>query len=609
METLEIRKKELVVFAEYLKLIPPALVFKYLVENDAQRRILSASALESVAKDFASKGCIEKFEKLSDEAKRICVCIYFSGIEGIKVNEAIKQYHQELLTSFLVYAAQDKNKQMYYFGFQEIEHGLTGSFENYLSENIHNSISSKPVPFLKKRICTDLCIVLIYALNGILQKKKDGRLVKSSLMELMKVLHGTSETCLFLKKDTDLYEVVTFLISYGIARGYLFEEGRVYKTTHAIIKKYVSLPLETVYEDTIEFAYQSGKIWSKNIQQFIDMQTQNVWLSSEFFPDYFYDKAVKVLQILHYLGCIDTVSKDNVVYWRKALSVMDIQDSLMAQKITIQPDFSVIIPQEVKPQLLYAFSQVGVITRLDQVYKGFIREKSIHESMSENIEAQQLLLSLSSWHAPENVLLTVKEWIHAYARCSVISGEIIVTRDSKTSKQVFDFKPLHEMIESVDADRVFRIKKGKEKEVRDILVAMGFDPRVPHFAESHSVPSDAMFISHMLHTQKQKLSILTDFDEVAAQDEYMIKIGKYSEELKALDYTETIHVIEYAVLMGEQIRFDYEGDTTQRAGVYKLRPTQVVRSTEPYIEGKNPSNDTEKKYFIKKIKKIGVIRS
>jgi hypothetical protein len=82
--------------------------------------------------------------------------------------------------------------------------------------------------------------------------------------------------------------------------------------------------------------------------------------------------------------------------------------------------------------------------------------------------------------------------------------------------------------------------------------------------------------------------------------------GKYSSRLKALDLTDLMHVIDYALLMGQHLRFEYTGSPYIKKGMYLARPLSYKKGPEPMLEAETAGTKKKKTFLINKIVKIGV---
>lgn len=593
-------------FSEYLKELPSAIVFKHLVkEQGVKRKIISSELIETIKKEFTSEpSCRARFEALAPEVRKICVLTYLFGAGGLKTVE-FEKHHAEVMTSFLVYSALDGYSTPFYFGFKDVEKLLAPVYASFLCEHAFVNVDETSVPFLRMRCLSDFAIVLILALRGMLKKKRDGGLVQASLAELKKLLHTAKESCVFIKMSEDIAAIIQLFLSYGTARGYLTEDEKSFETTHTQITQWLSHSYDDLYSDFIDFAVENSGAWSMDIFQEILNRAGSAWLSTSFFPASCSTQALSMLQIMHYVGAIEAKAHGKDIMWRRSDAHMEFHETQAKQKVHILPDFSAIIPQEVLPEVIYAFSLVGTITQFDRVYKGTIDRTVVNEALSRGIAGEVLVSHLSEWETPVNVIETVKEWIREFSRISVLSAETIVTFDEKTSRQINSYRALEALIEPLDTHAVFAIKKGREREVRDILTAMGFDPRVPEM-QGVTFPTAERII---LKDTREECTLSYDFDGPAQPVSRPVPSGKYSEELQERELNELFHVIDYAVLMGHALKFEYEGSPYIKQGIYTIRPVKITNDTEPVVEGKSEESKAVKKYYMKRIKRIGVLAS
>ncbi len=590
-------------FGEYIKELPSSIVFRNLLkEKKKERRIISTGLIDTIKKEFTSGDSLKtRFDTLGYEVKKICALSYLFGSGGLKAVE-FERYHEELLNSFLIYSAHDKYGANYYFGFRDIEKMLGDRLAAFLFESAKTEADVKPAPFLNMRCLNDFTVVLVQALKGVLKRKRDGGLVTAVVTELKKRLHATVETCLFGKKEKDIAQVINLLLAYGTNRGFLSEGEKSYSTTDEQIHDWLSRAYQDSYKDFNDFVIDYCGICSVVLFDKVLDTAGDSWLSSSFFPVSCREKAIAILQVFHYMGVIEALSGGSDILWRRNSTVIDFCKDTSGQKVIILPEFSAILPQEVLPVTLYTFSLSGIILRLDVVYKGCIDRNTVNESLSRGVKEDVLISHLSSWGAPENIITTVKEWIREFSRLCMIDAATIITFGEKTGKQISSYYPLSDIIEPVNAESVFVVKKGREKEARDLLINMGFDPRVPEIQQPEPVPAVKMLMEDI----DEELTLSLEFRAESKALSRTVPSGKYSEELKELEVNEMLHVIDYAILMGHSVKIEYEGSPYLKQGQYTVAPLKLVNGTEPYVEGKIETSGITKKYYIKKIKRIGV---
>jgi hypothetical protein len=589
---------------EYLKQVPSTFVFENLSKGlKANRKIVSTQLILSIEERLLSEESFNsRFEALSQEAKKICSLAYLFGDSGLTL-KGHKHYQEELLSSFLVYIMHDKrNSADHYLGLLDIAEKYFDRFSECLFTGAMVSVKFSPRQFFLYRCLNDTMLVFIFALRGALKKKRDGGIMQSTFDELCNKLHTTTQSCTFGKKEAGVRAVIDMIVAYGLQSGLLTEIEKTYAITTKRITTWLSKNPKELFDDFCRFTWHYTGAWDRKIHDALLGRTQEASLSAVFFQEYCPEVCISVLQMMHYVGLIDAVSSDREIVWGRGTRPGDVPSMAEGEQITIMADFSAILPQEVLPELLYSFSLVGTITVLDQVYKGVINRTTVHQSLTNGVSSEELLRHLLSWNSPENVIETVREWIREYSRLYVLHADFVVVCDQKTSAQLNSFQPLEGIMEPVASHSVFRIKKGCEKDVWELLEEMGFDPRVP---DAGSDELEQKNDKKMIESVESDLELLFDIEPKNEETARPVKTGKYSEELKQLDLAELNHVIHYALLMGYQLRFEYEGSPYIKSGVYTVTPVSITTDRDPILEAKT-SNETIKKFFINKIVKIGV---
>jgi hypothetical protein len=66
-----------------------------------------------------------------------------------------------------------------------------------------------------------------------------------------------------------------------------------------------------------------------------------------------------------------------------------------------------------------------------------------------------------------------------------------------------------------------------------------------------------------------------------------------------------MHVIDYAILTGQELMIDYSGSPLLRKGVYKTTPFSRTGGAEPLLEG-TLTGGRKKRFHVSKIYRIGV---
>lgn len=603
------RKKKRFTFHEYLKNLPPPIIFKYLVTQiNAERKIISSKYIQKISDDFLTKNYLStNFASLSTEAKKYCVATYLTGAGGL-LHCSYPETHETLLSSFLIYSATNRENRKLDFGFQEIEEILADEFVSFLHDcakvTIREDFSRalKPLPFFPLRCLNDFMVILLLALQGELRKRADSQLINSSMNRLHTLLQGDSRETSPEEYEPTNQPILDLLISYGLDNRLLSCPDKLYETSHEQITNWLSRPYQDMYQHFIDYAVAYMGEWNISLLQTLLSSYPDTWYSFSFLPEAGQEFLNCKLSILHYVGLIDMVQLEEAIYFKHHPPVIPQNYLNVQNKVTILPDFSALIPQETSPQTLYAFCQCGSLNSLDQVYQGSITRTSIIQSLTNGVSGPDIEKYLHSWETPRNIIETVKEWIREFSRLSIINTEIIASFDEQTSAQLKAYQPIKDFINEVSCTSVFTIKKGYERYVHEILKKMGFDPRIPDSKTTKGNLNPDIFVFDEI----EELTLSLDFTTKEKPVQYTSTVGKYGEELKELDLNETYHVIDYALLTGNILRIEYVGCPDLEAGVYSFTPLKVKNCLDAEVEGKLETGETIKCFKVKKIKKIGV---
>ncbi len=84
----------------------------------------------------------------------------------------------------------------------------------------------------------------------------------------------------------------------------------------------------------------------------------------------------------------------------------------------------------------------------------------------------------------------------------------------------------------------------------------------------------------------------------------MLRGKKYGSGLKTFDLNEMLHVIDYALLAGQELTLEYAGSPLLRKGLYTVTPHTRTRGAEPMLEA--GENGRKRQFLIRKISRIGV---
>ena len=623
---------EPVTFSEYLNLLPADLLFERFVKPSAMpRKIISASMVKEITAHFSTeKNLFAAFENLSPEAQITCGLAYLFGSQGAPMGEVFQHkrveadrgaaggvkthgapdatgegvglgFDDELLRSFLVYAAKDDFGTMQYIGFKEFEPVL----RKILSQTIVQRTQVQPqkeAPAFAPYVCiSDVAVAISLASQGKLVKTKAGGLSKAAGVLLHNLLHGAHGRLDTGRKD---FNAVSCALRYASRQG-LLPDGAP-GASHKRILTWLSRPLELTYAEIVDFAFSTLPLWSRDLIDAILAKPEKPWLSAVAFGAQWKEDICAQVKILAYCGLIDFYRSGGDCVFTRSASVDAAYWKQADRRIIIQPDFSAMLPQETSPERLYWFSKVGSFESLDTVYRGTIAKDIVCNSLYQGIAGSELLSMLAQWGAPSNVVETVREWIREFDRVSLWNGSMIVSAAEKITRQLCSYEPLKSCIEPIRADCVFRVIPGKETEVERMLAAMGFDSR-PSFAPipDATIADDALGDLEA-PSAAVRLTPVVDFCKKEPSVPVVVKQGKYSPHLKALELTELMHVIDYALLMGNRVRVDYAGSLRLRKGEYLIRPLAYKKGTEPQLEAETGNQGLKKLFLLSRILKIGV---
>jgi hypothetical protein len=211
---------------------------------------------------------------------------------------------------------------------------------------------------------------------------------------------------------------------------------------------------------------------------------------------------------------------------------------------------------------------------------------------------------LVEWQAPSNVVVTVREWIREFNRLYVTDRSMLVVCDDTLSQQLDSFAPLADMVEKMPAQVVYRIKKGREEQVKDILTGMGFDHRT---ASRESEYEESLILAPSKPPALRWDPVIVEKNG-SGLESIALRGKKYGAGLKSFDMNETLHVIDYAILTGQEIVFDYTGSPLVKKARYTVTPQACSRGQEPLVEAID-ARGRKRKFMVNKIIRIGVGKS
>lgn len=586
-------------FTDYIKKLPPQWVIEHFLKgSEGPRKILSSSMIEDAVRKFGTPEALcKKYLQLPFDLQYRCAQVYLSGDHGVTLKVS-NPFDDPLLLTFLTYAAISNDGTVRIFGFTQFEKHLQPELIKVLQKVSVAEQVPPPSETFPWRVLNDIATIAGLCFQGSIVKKRDGGFNRASMNLLKKLL---STGALNTKKSEYVYSVA---IAYLQKKKMVIETESDYRLVLPLFSKWLTEKVSGRLHDIESFCFEYSGGWNRELILAL-INSSNNWISYRIFPEQDQQEAIDVLYALWFSGLIDLQHKGEEIVFSKTKYV-EKKSVEKKQEIVVMPNFSTIIPQEVDPAELFRFNELGLLQSLDRVYWGKISKQVILNSCTRGIDSAQLLEKLSSWKAPLNVLETVREWIREFLRLYITDQSILVSSDEKVTMQINSYDPIRSFLEPVRAHAVFRIKKGSEDKVREILQNLGFDTRMPgqdKSAESiEPVPQE---------TETQLATVwkpITEVEKPTEQTPSPMRGTKYGSELKVLDTSEIVHVIDFAILTGGVVSFDYEGSPYLKQGIYTVKPLSFQKGIDPAFEGEVTRTKSKKMFYLKKIRKIGVIQ-
>jgi hypothetical protein len=181
--------------------------------------------------------------------------------------------------------------------------------------------------------------------------------------------------------------------------------------------------------------------------------------------------------------------------------------------------------------------------------------------------------------------------------------------DPAVFQQLSHLDMLRGLIAPIPLAGVLRIKPGHEIEVRQILSSLNFDTRAPlQWPEDDGAAHEESLADGVERTDGDAELVTRELEQTRTVRRGPA-IGKYGADLKELPPTEMDHVIDYAIIMGHRLRFDYEGSPWVKRGEYTIVPESFTKGADGSVEGEDVRTGTRKRFLRTRIKAIGVLES
>ncbi|MDR2728270.1 MAG: hypothetical protein LBB56_03995 [Chitinispirillales bacterium] len=601
-------------FRDYVKKLPHQWILDNLIcGGDKTRRILSSAMIEEAVLKFSREdSLIRRFEELPDSIKLKCSQVYLMGGNGLAPPAENDFFNDPLLSSLLVFAAQNRANTRY-FGFDEFEPILRPLMAKTLvQKGLTAKANAKNAAVCPWRPLNDVSAVCSMVFHNILKRSRYGGISRAGLNQLKHLVHDATLTGKG-KADEKEYHPAGFLIGYCQKETFIAAVESGYVLNLPLFKAWLKKSVKARMSGIMDYAYTfCGHFRFALLTEMLSVCGTSPLSVKLIVDEQDMETLLQALKVFDFLGYLNLEESDGGLFFTpcRFTNEEDPDKLLSNQKtasIVIMPDFSVVIPQEVSPEELFDYANIGILKTFDKIYKGQINRHSVCNALSRGVDDKDIRHWLLNRASPANVLSTVEEWCREFSRLYVCHDTILVSSNEKVTLQLSACEQLREHLTPVSAHKVFRIRSGSEQKIFDILEKLGFDPRTPD-----EQPAIIFNVENQTAAPAENhWKPLTDFSSSAggvSERTLTMRRTKYGSELKALDISEMTHVIDYAILTAQQIIIDYEGSSLIKQNIYTVLPLSMQKGAEPVIEAQIPHSKTRKMFFLRKVKRIGVVQ-
>jgi hypothetical protein len=605
---------------------------------------------EAVASFAAKASLTGRFKALPPALRLRCAQVYLLGGNGLCLPDPSAYAKEPLLASLLVFAAQSGPGPggVRLFGFDEFGPALRPLLAETLAEAGAAGECQAGAQACPWRPLNDVAAVCSLALHGQLKRSAHGGLARSALNALKRVVRDPTLTGKSVSEGAPGHPA-GFLIGFCLDESLIEDAGEEY----VLDRQRFAAWLEKGMGERLQgFAARAGAFtgnFGLELARALLERAQGRWLSvNQLVPEADRPALERAVGALEFLGRVHTGHggpSGGLRFAPQKTPGFDEVDGLYAEEpergALVMPDFSAVIPQEASPSELFGFSNIGLLTAFDKVYKGQITKETVSNALSAGIDAARLRDWLRERRASQNVVKTVDEWIREFSRLFVCRGPVLVSASEKVTRQIASLEPLRRHLAAVDAHAVFSIRPGSEDKVLDVLEKLGFDTRAPGLARggpADSAKADAGK-THPAKAGVAKAGVakagaakadaedredpdgggrpgpprkakrwepLTGFTAAVSAPAPMNRT-KYGSGLKALDIAEMIHVVDYAILTNQALVIDYGGSASIKQNIYTVVPLGIDKGIDAAVEAEIPCVRGRKQFYLAKIKRIGVV--
>jgi hypothetical protein len=597
---------------------------------------------------FAAKGAlVKRFKELPPALRFRCAQVYLMGAAGLLLADLTAYRKEPILSSLLVFAAAQGGPgagAAKLFGFSEFEPSLrTLLAESLLGFGDAGECSpSAPAAANPRRPLSDIAVVCSLAAQGQLARSVHGGLSRSALNALKRLVHDPTLTGRGTPDGGPGYPA-GFLIGHCLNEGLIIDTDTEYAIDRQAFAAWLDRSVKERLHRLSDYAEEFLEGAGLELARELFKRAEGRWIAvNQILPEADRPAFVRALGVFEFLGRVQTTHSHGGLKFTPCRQDGDGADAHAdepARDTVIMPDFSVIIPQEVTPAELFEFSVIGILSAFDKVYNGQITKESVSNALSAGVDADLLRDWLRKRNAAANVVKTVEEWIREFNRLYVCSGFVLASCDETVTRQISALEPLRKHLTEVKAHTVFMVKHGSEHKVLDMLKRLGFDTRMPggqalkvdrnyrdtRLADDIDAEAEDENIEAAWQDDEEaeaddiqerhasggvrRFSPLTDFGVTPESPKRSGAMNrtKYGSGLKALEPSEMIHVVDYAMLTNQALVIDYDGSAYIKRNIYTVVPLGLDKGIDAAVEAEIPYVRGRKQFYLDKIKRIAVV--
>ncbi len=642
--------REITTFRDYVGSLPHQWVLDNLIcgAADTARRIVSSAMIKEAVESFAAKGALAKrFKALPPALRFRCAQVYLMGAGGLALPDLTAYRKEPVLQSLLVFAAAPGGPgaaSAKLFGFDEFESALRPLLAEALLGfgDAGECLPSSAPAVNPLRPLSDAAAVCSLAAQGQLTRNVHGGFSRSALNALKRLIHDPTLSGRSAASGA-LGHPAGFLIGYCLDEALLIETEAEYAVDRQAFSAWLDRSAKERLRRINDYVEDFLEGFGLELALELLKRAEGRWVAvNQMLPEAERQAFIRALGVFEFLGRVQTAHSHGGLRFAPCRLADDDAAALNAAEpardTVIMPDFSVIIPQEVSPAELFDFSAIGILSSFDKVYNGQITKGSVSNALSAGVDAELLRGWLRKRNAAANVVKTVDEWIREFCRLYVSRGVVLASCDETVTRQISALEPLRKHLTEMKAHTVFMINQGSERKVLNMLERLGFDTRMPggetvnidkdgrgpgRRTDAADMPADGEDAETAWQDEEEdddtqdrrppgsarRFAPLTDFGAApeSSRQKAAMNRTKYGSGLKALEQSEMIHVVDYAMLTNQSLVIDYEGSAYIKRNIYTVVPLGIDKGIDAAVEAEIPYVRGRKQFYLDKIKRIAVV--